>query len=58
MGPADLGNVDLSDVHNLSQGQLDEACGKPRALPVGLNLDKPCPMPRPVMRAAKGSELP
>ncbi len=39
----------LTRAYNLTQAQLDQACGKP-ALPGGdgdLKLDKPCP-PRPV----------
>jgi hypothetical protein len=40
---ADLSGADLSDAHALTQPQLDQACGKPKALPVGLHLDKPCP---------------
>jgi uncharacterized protein YjbI with pentapeptide repeats len=38
-----LTDADLSDVAHLTQAQLDQACGKPKALPRGLTLDKPCP---------------
>jgi len=41
-----LSGADLSDARNLTQAQLDEACGRPKALPPGLTLDEPCP-PRP-----------
>ena len=30
-----LDGADLSGVHNLTQAQLDQACGKPKALPPG-----------------------
>lgn len=40
---ADLTGANLTDVKNLSQVQLDQACGKPKVLPPGLTLDKPCP---------------
>jgi uncharacterized protein YjbI with pentapeptide repeats len=40
---ADLSEADLTDARNLTQEQLDQACGKPKALPMGLTLDKPCP---------------
>jgi uncharacterized protein YjbI with pentapeptide repeats len=40
---ADLSNADLSGVTHLDQSQLSEACGKPKALPDGLTLDKRCP---------------
>jgi hypothetical protein len=43
---ADLSGADLSGARGLTQAQLDQACGKPKALPPGLTLDKPCP-PRP-----------
>jgi hypothetical protein len=46
LGNADLSRANLTDAHNLTQAQLDQACGKPMALPPGLTLDKPCP-PRP-----------
>jgi uncharacterized protein YjbI with pentapeptide repeats len=39
---ADLSDVDLSDTINLTQAQLNQACGKPEALPPGLTL-KQCP---------------
>jgi uncharacterized protein YjbI with pentapeptide repeats len=42
---ADLSGAVLSDARNLTQEQLDKACGKPKALPPGLILDKPCPLP-------------
>ena len=44
---AHLTRANLSKVRNLVQEQLDKACGKPKVLPPGLTLDKPCP-PRPV----------
>jgi uncharacterized protein YjbI with pentapeptide repeats len=37
-----LSDADLSSAINLTQEQLDQACGKPKALPPGLALDKPC----------------
>ena len=43
---ADLTDADLTDAKNLTQAQLDQACGgKPRTLPPGLIWDKakPCP---------------
>jgi uncharacterized protein YjbI with pentapeptide repeats len=42
-----LTDADLTDAKNLTQAQLDQACGKPKALPPGLTLDKPCPPPKP-----------
>jgi uncharacterized protein YjbI with pentapeptide repeats len=42
---ADLSGADLARADNLTQVQLDQACGKPKALPPGLTLDKPCPSP-------------
>jgi uncharacterized protein YjbI with pentapeptide repeats len=45
---ADLNDADLHDVSNLTQMQLDQACGKPKALPPGLTLDKPCSEKLPV----------
>ena len=39
--------TDLSEVRDLRQPQLDQACGKPKALPPGLTLDKPCPLEPP-----------
>jgi uncharacterized protein YjbI with pentapeptide repeats len=42
---ADLTDADMRDALNLTQEQLDQACGKPKALPPGLTLDKPCPPP-------------
>jgi uncharacterized protein YjbI with pentapeptide repeats len=39
----ELSGADLRDARGLTQAQLDEACGKPKALPPGLTLDKPCP---------------
>jgi hypothetical protein len=42
---ADLSNADLSDAHDLTLEQLGQACGKPKALPPALTLDKPCPAP-------------
>jgi hypothetical protein len=43
---ADLNGANLSDAISLTQDQLDQACGKPKALPQGLNSDKlkPCPL--------------
>jgi hypothetical protein len=41
---ANLSGADLRGVRNLTQEQLDQACGRPDALPPGLTLDKPCPM--------------
>jgi hypothetical protein len=38
-----LSGVDLADARNLTQTQLEEACGKPNALPQGLTLDRSCP---------------
>jgi uncharacterized protein YjbI with pentapeptide repeats len=43
---ADLSGADLSKVTNLTQQQLDKACGKPAALPLNLSLDKPCLLTR------------
>jgi hypothetical protein len=40
---ANLTGANLTDVKNLNQVQLDQACGKPKVLPPGLMLDKPCP---------------
>jgi hypothetical protein len=42
---ADLTNANLSGTKNLTQPQLDQACGKPRAPPPGLTSDnmQPCP---------------
>jgi uncharacterized protein YjbI with pentapeptide repeats len=40
---ANLTGANLTDVKNLNQAQLDQACGKPKVLPPGLTLDKPCP---------------
>ena len=40
---AHLTDANLSKVSNLLQEQLDKACGKPKMLPPGLTLDKPCP---------------
>jgi uncharacterized protein YjbI with pentapeptide repeats len=42
-GGTNLSEADLSEALNLTQRQLDQACGKPKALPPGLTLDKPCP---------------
>jgi hypothetical protein len=44
---ADLSRANLTDAHDLTQAQLDQACGKPKALPPDLNSDKlkPCPPP-------------
>lgn len=44
---ADLTGADLSNAKNLDQAQFDQTCGRPKALPPGLALDKPCP-PKPV----------
>jgi hypothetical protein len=43
LSDANLSGANLSDVLSLTQTQLDRACGKPRALPQGLKLDKECP---------------
>jgi hypothetical protein len=43
---ANLDYADLSKAQNLTQWQLIQACGKPKALPPGLTLDKPCPTPK------------
>jgi uncharacterized protein YjbI with pentapeptide repeats len=40
-GPANLSDADLTAVKNLTQGQLDKACGTNTKLPDGLTL-KPC----------------
>jgi hypothetical protein len=40
---ANLTDADLSNTKGLTQDQLNEACGKPKALPPGLTLDRPCP---------------
>lgn len=40
---ADLSGADLTGAKNLAQDDLDQACGKPKAMPPGLTLDKPCP---------------
>jgi len=40
---AGLKDADLSGARNLTQAELDNACGKLAALPSGLTLDKPCP---------------
>jgi hypothetical protein len=42
---ANLSNADLSAAENFTQAQLDQTCGKPHALPPGLNSEKlkPCP---------------
>jgi hypothetical protein len=47
---ADLTDAGLGWVLNLTQVLLGKACGKPKELPAGLTLDKPCP-PRPVAPA-------
>ena len=39
----DLRDANLSSVINLTQEQLDQACGNPQGLPAGLILDKTCP---------------
>ncbi|MCK1457101.1 pentapeptide repeat-containing protein [Bradyrhizobium sp. 2] len=41
-GPVNLSRADLTAVKNLTQGQLDKACGTNTMLPNGLTL-KPCP---------------
>jgi uncharacterized protein YjbI with pentapeptide repeats len=41
---ADLSDADLSGAHNLTQAQLDQACGTGTQLPPSLTL-KPCPEP-------------
>jgi hypothetical protein len=40
---ADLTDTDLTGIANLSQSQLDKACGTPTKLPPDLILNKPCP---------------
>jgi hypothetical protein len=45
LGGADLSDADLNGARNLSQEQLSQACGKPKALPPYLTLDRPCPAP-------------
>ena len=40
---ADLSGANLSEATDVTQAQLDQACGKPKALPPGMALDKPCP---------------
>jgi hypothetical protein len=42
---AHLSDADLSKVQNLTLAQLNQACGKPKAQPPGLTLDKLCPPP-------------
>jgi uncharacterized protein YjbI with pentapeptide repeats len=47
---ANLSRVNLSDAYLAeakldNQDQLNDACGKPKVLPPGLTLDKPCPPP-------------
>jgi uncharacterized protein YjbI with pentapeptide repeats len=42
---ANLESADLTGADHLTQAQLHSACGKPRALPEGLMLDKPCSAP-------------
>jgi hypothetical protein len=47
-GPAPSSSpVEPSEVHNLTQTQLNLACGKPKALPPGLILNKACPKALP-----------
>jgi uncharacterized protein YjbI with pentapeptide repeats len=46
LNSADLSDADMTNVWNLTQEHLDKACGKPKALPPGLTLDKPCPPPK------------
>lgn len=41
-------NLVYGDARNLTQQQLDEACGKPASLPLSLHLDKPCLNGKPV----------
>jgi uncharacterized protein YjbI with pentapeptide repeats len=54
---ADLTGADLTGVKNLDQAQLDEACGKPKVLPRGLTLDRPCPK-KPAAPAASQKGTP
>jgi len=42
---ADLSHADLTAARNLSQEQLDEACGTSATLDPPLTLKKPCPPP-------------
>jgi hypothetical protein len=44
---ADLSGADLTGVRNLSQEQLDKACGTSAKLDPPLTLKKPCPPPAP-----------
>jgi hypothetical protein len=46
---AELTDIDLSDAIDLTQEQLNKACGKPRVLPAGLTLHNRCPE-KPVAR--------
>jgi len=39
---ANLTGANLNGALNLTQEQLDEACGRPAVLPPGLTLDRPC----------------
>ena len=40
---ANLTRADLTDVGLNNREQLSRACGKPKVLPEGFTLDKPCP---------------
>jgi hypothetical protein len=46
LSDAHLTRADLTAVRNLVQEQLEKACGKPKALPPDLTLDRPCPKGR------------
>jgi Pentapeptide repeats (8 copies) len=54
---ADLTGANLDGVRNLVQEQLDKACGKPKVLPQGQTVDKPCPekLGTPALSAGAGS---
>jgi hypothetical protein len=43
----DLTRADLTDMGLNNQVQLSRACGKPKVLPEGITLDKPCPPKNP-----------
>jgi uncharacterized protein YjbI with pentapeptide repeats len=47
LSDANLTDADLSGVRLDNQEQLSRACGKPKALPEGFTLDRPCPPKNP-----------
>jgi uncharacterized protein YjbI with pentapeptide repeats len=47
LSDADLSDADLSRVKLDNQEQLSRACGKPKVLPEGFTLDRPCPPKNP-----------